>query len=147
MTQENKDLLLRDLCARLPYGVKVNYNEEVCTIDSIGNDSELLLKNTDGEIIPKWEDSLFISIEKCKPYLFPLSSMTEEQKIECFKGTPLEIDKYGDISVKDNSYGGSQYTDLEIYLEVINWLLKNHFDFRGLIPKGLAIDCTNLNIY
>ena len=147
MTQENKDLLLRDLCARLPYGVKVNYNEEVCTIDSIGNDSELLLKNNDGEIIPKWEDSLFISIEKCKPYLFPLSSMTEEQKIECFKGTPLEIDKYGDISVKDNSYGGSQYTDLEIYLEVINWLLKNHFDFRGLIPKGLAIDCTNLNIY
>ena len=147
MTQEDKDLLLRDLCARLPYRVKVNYNEEVCTIDSIGNDSELLLKNNDGEIIPKWEDSLFISIEKCKPYLFPLSSMTEEQKIECFKGTPLEIDKYGDISVKDNSYGGSQYTDLEIYLEVINWLLKNHFDFRGLIPKGLAVDCTNLNIY
>lgn len=147
MSPEDKELLLQDLCTRLPYGVKVNYDEEVCTIDSIGNDSELLLKNNDGEIIPKWEDSLFISIEKCKPYLYPLSSMTEEQKIECFKGTPLEIDKYGDISVKDNSYGGSQYTDLEIYLEVINWLLKNHFDFRGLIPKGLAIDCTNLNIY
>ena len=147
MTQENKELLLQDLCTRLAYRVIVNYNEEVCTIDSIGNDSELLLKNNDGEIVPKWEDSLFISIEKCKPYLFPLSSMTEEQKIECFKGTPLEIDKYGDVAVKDNSYGGSQYTDLEIYLEVINWLLKNHFDFRGLIPKGLAIDCTNLNIY
>ncbi len=83
----------------------------------------------------------------CKPYLFPLLSMTEEQKIECFKGTPLEIDKYGYIEVKDDSHGNSLYTDLEIYLEVIDWLNKNHFDYRGLIPKGLAIDATGLNIY
>ena len=72
--------------------------------------------------------------------------MTEEQKIECFKGTPLEIDKYGDIAVKDDFYGNSQYTDLEIYLEVIDWLNKNHFDYRGLIEKGLAIDATGLGI-
>ena len=82
MNKEDKELLLRDLCARLPYEVKVNYKEEVCTIDSIGDDYELLLKNNAGVILPKWEDSLFISIEKCKPYLFPLLNMTEEQEIE-----------------------------------------------------------------
>ena len=146
MTQENKDLLLRDLCARLPYGVKLWHESYVDlitlhSIDATHCGVEISIDNSNSNA------AFWNSIEQVKPYLFPLSSMTEEQKIECFKGTPLEIDKYGDISVKDNSYGGSQYTDLEIYLEVINWLLKNHFDFRGLIPKGLAIDCTNLNIY
>ena len=139
MTQENKDLLLRDLCARLPYGVKVNYNEEVCTIDSIGNDSELLLKNNDGEIIPKWEDSLFISIEKCKPYLFPLSSMTEEQQKELYSiqgvlTVDFELEEY-------------KMVHLFQFQNVIDWFNKNHFDYRGLIEKGLAIDSTDLNIY
>ena len=146
MTQENKDLLLRDLCARLPYGVKLWHESYVDlitlhSIDATHCGVEISIDSSDSGT-PWWNN-----IEQVKPYLFPLSSMTEEQKFECFKGTPLEIDKYGDIAVKDNSYGGSQYTDLEIYLEVINWLLKNHFDFRGLIPKGLAVDCTNLNIY
>lgn len=141
MTQENKDLLLRDLCARLPYGVKVNYNEEVCTIDSIGNDSELLLKNNDGEIVPKWEDSLFISIEKCKPYLFPLSSMTEEQKRKynsLRNFVPTYHYEYGDI-VED--------TELYDNWESIDYLIANHFDYRGLIEKGLALDAIGLNIY
>jgi hypothetical protein len=92
-------------------------------------------------------DGCDIEYMNIKPYLFPLSSMTEEQKNECFKGTPLEIDKYGGIAVKDNLSGNSHYTDLEIYLEVIDWLNANHFDYRGLIEKGLAIDATGLNIY
>lgn len=75
------------------------------------------------------------------------SSRRDEQKIECFKGTPLEIDKYGNVAVKDDFYGNSQYTDLEIYLEVIDWFNKNHFDYRDLIEKGLAIDAAGLNIY
>ena len=141
MTQNEKDLLVKDLSARLPYGVKVQtfrrHSEEDPTIIGYPYTLDFIMMSI------MFKDN----IEEYKPYLFPLSSMTEEQKNECFKGTPLEIDKYGDIVVKDNLYGGSQYTDLEIYLEVINWLLKNHFDIYGLIPMGLAIDATNKNIY
>ena len=140
MTQEDKDLLLKDLCGRLPYFVKVQIKNEIVVLDSICDDNGYHF-NFIGN------DKEGVTIEQVKPYLFPISSMTEEQKNECFKGTPLEIDKYGDIAVKDDLYGGSQYTDLEIYLKVINWLLKNHFDIYGLIPMGLAIDATNLNIY
>lgn len=154
MTQEDKKLLLKDLSARLTYGVKAyvknwskldrKYYEGVYTVDSIHPSLNNILAYSEKfsvEVIVGYDDYVI------KPYLFPLSSMTEEQKNECFKGTPLEIDKYGDIAVKDNLYGNSQYTDLEIYLEVIDWLLKNHFDIYGLIKKDLAIDCTNLNIY
>ena len=72
--------------------------------------------------------------------------MTEEQK-QFFNNLPIGIDKYGDISTKDDLSGNSLYTDLELYLEVIDWLNANHFDYRGLIEKGLAIDATGLNIY
>ena len=72
---------------------------------------------------------------------FPMSSITDEP------GTPLEINKYGDITIKDDFYGYNQYTDLEIYSAVVNWLNKNHFDYRGLIDKSLALDATGLNIY
>ena len=142
MTQIDKELLLKDLCARLPYKVKVQdtYYKSL-------EPAPIWLLDLNAQCVRLFADEGYQNIEYIKPYLFPLSSMTEEQKNECFKGTPLEIDKYGDIAVKDNSYGGSQYTDLENYLEVINWLLKNHFDYRGLIPMGLAIDATGLNIY
>lgn len=141
MKQEEKELLLKDLCARLPYGVKCKYFD-CCEGDY---DEGTICGFERQEYIQI--DGVCIYIEDVKPYLFPLSSMTEEQKNKCFKGTPLEIDKYGDIAVKDDFFGGCQYTDLEIYLEVINWLLKNHFDIYGLIPMGLAIDATGLNIY
>ena len=133
MTKEDKNLLIHDLCARLPYGVKIHIGktQRIEVFDDI-NLRIGSINNTYADI---------------KPYLFPLSSMTEEQKFECLKGTNLEIDKHGDIVVKDDCYGGSKYTDLEMYLEVIDWLNKNHFDYRSLIPKGLAIDATGLNIY
>ena len=137
MTQNEKNLLLKDLCARLPYGVKVEIYKDEPPYKLKGYDGKDFLSDSGWDYL----------IEQCKPYLFPLSSMTEEQKIECFNGRPLEIDKYGDIAVKDDFYGGSQYTDLGIYLEVIDWLNKTHFDYRGLIEKGLAIDATGLNIY
>lgn len=145
MKQEDKELLLKDLCARLPYGVYGNYLNS----DGSLSDDELLKRVKIGYrdlICANGRDGMVLD-GFLKPYLFPLSSMTEEQKIGCFKGTPLEIDKYGDVAVKDDFYGNSQYTDLEIYLEVIDWLNKNHFDYRDLIKKGLAIDATGLNIY
>ena len=148
MTKE-KELLLQDLSARLPYGVKVKvtpvpseeYNHIFFNAKIVDIDIDYIGVLSDNGLVLQQD------IIKLKPYLFPLSSMTEEQKIECFKGKPLEIDKYGDIAVKDDFYGGCQYTDLEIYLEVIDWLNKNHFDYRGLIPMGLAIDATDKNIY
>lgn len=156
MTQEKKDLLLKDLCARLPYEVALKQTYKVTVIAT--NTEEVLTRTIYLYSINSLDDMTVSGIhndgdqeicflEEIKPYLFPLSSMTEEQKNECFKGTPLEIDKYGDIAAKDNFYGDSQYTNLENYLQVINWLLKNHFDIYGLIPFGLAEDATGLNIY
>ena len=150
MMQEEKELLLKDLCSRLNTNL-------VCSIyrtddQGIGYRDEILHGYCKGDI---WYEFYFgedcgiciDNVSKIKPYLLPISSMTEEQKRECFKGTPLEIDKYGTIAVKDDLYGNSQYTDLEIYLEVIDKLNKNHIDYRGLIPMGLAIDATDKNIY
>ena len=138
MTQEDKALLLKDLCARLPYNVicqvefKENgkYNSKVMLLSGIFTD-EAYFTTKGGSIYSN----------EYKPYLFPLSSMTKEQKTECFKGTSLELSKYNEI------YGYSEYTDLECYLKVIDWLNKNHFDYRGLIKMGLAIDATGLYIY
>ena len=124
MTQENKDLLFKDLCARLPYGVKASYygaEEECETWD------EIECVTLDGYVdIGQYS----LPIERIKPYLFPLSSMTKEQENE-----------YQYITERwmyDPSYSISDSTD---------WLNKNHFDYRGLIEKGLAIDATGLNIY
>ena len=69
-----------------------------------------------------------------KPYLFPLSSMTEEQKVI-----------YGDLCYSIiQSLAKNMQSELN---ELINWLNAHHFDYRGLIEKGLAIDATNLNVY
>ena len=135
MIQEDKELLLKDICSRLPYGIKASYygaEEECETWDKIDD------VTLDGYVdIGQYR----LPIERIKPYLFPLSTMTKEQKTECLKGTSLEISKYDEI------YGYSEYTDLECYLKVIDWLNAHHFDFRGLIENGLAIDATGLNIY
>lgn len=124
MTQEDKELLYKDLCARLPYGVKINEN--------IQGDSTLigLVKErafTTCEVEGCHND---FPIECIKPYLFPLSSVTDEQKEEY----QYIIERW----MYDSSYSISDITD---------WLNKNHFDYRGLIEKGLAIDATGLNIY
>ena len=135
MIKLDKELLLKDISARLQYGIKASYygtEEERETWDEI-----------EGVTLDGYVDigQYSLPIERIKPYLFPLSSMTNEQKTECFKGTSLELSKYGYI------YGYSEYTDLECYLKVIDWLNAHHFDFRGLIENKLAIDATGLNIY
>lgn len=114
MTQEEKQLLLVDLSARLPYGVKV--------ITSVGGE----IRN-DKEQLNFAQLSLFESgYEEVKPYLFPMSSMTEEQKTDLTKFVANGI-----------------YNENIVY----DWFNKNHFDYRGLIEKGLAKDATGLNIY
>ena len=148
MKQEDKDLLLKDLCARLPYSVKIlvqswderemEYTDRVDTLYSVNGDDYINTTNEDYDFC----------VEDIKPYLFPISSMTEEQKIECFKGTDIELDEYNEIwSTFPISNSDIVLTNLDDWLKVINWLNKNHFDYRGLIKKSLALDATNLDIY
>ena len=148
MKQEDKELLLRDLCARLPYGVKCSFGVDDAVYEITGINptccgaSEIQATHIKSSINGDFR------LNSCKPYLFPLSSMTEEQKIECFKGTDIELDEHNEIwSTFPISNSDIVLTNLNNWLKVINWLNKNHFDYRGLIEKGLAIDATNKNIY
>ena len=121
----NKEKLIRDLCARLPYGVKVLYDNKVFSIDYVSSIHEEIKLDT--------RDNYTINVSDVKPYLFPLSSMTEEQKMFL---------KQQNWCIAISTSG-----TVETTVEGIDWLNKNHFDFRGLIEESLALDATNLGIY
>ena len=123
MTQENKELLLKDLCCRLPYEVKISVNNKIEVLEGLG-----ILDN-----VAEYGSFLSCDIEEVKPYLFPMSSMTEEQKFE--------------IRSYLNSIEGKMIGMQGRAIYLIDWLNKHHFDHRGLIPMGLANDATGLNIY
>lgn len=134
MTQEDKDLLLKDICARIPYGVKCSFGVddaiyEVCGVNpTCCGASEIQATHIESGINGDFK------LNSCKPYLFPLSSMNEEQiqELESLMEVTT-IPKWGKFLSPTPKY--------------YDWLNKNHFDYRGLIPMGLAIDATNLNIY
>jgi hypothetical protein len=132
MKQEDKELLLKDLCARSPYGVKIFVNDNVKILEGV----HMLDKVA-------WYDGWCASdIEEVKPYLFPLSSMTDEQIMQ----SPASI-SIGDL---ENLRYINKLVELEYgtdVVDLIDWFNKNHFDYRGLIPMGLANDATGLNIY
>jgi hypothetical protein len=135
MKQEDKDLLLKDICSRLPYGVKVqhqhqDYLNEVQTIEKISKKY--------GEIET---ESILGFVDDFKPYLFPLSSMTEEIMNEIYTNTGVY-----DINI-DSSVHIEVGTTFEALTKISDILNKYHIDYKGLIPKDLAIDATNLNIY
>ena len=157
MTQEQKQLLLKDLCARLPYKPIVQIDDcGIWNLRGIDHDDSAELRDRvivwHGENYPSSKNSF--PIINCKPYLFPLSSMTEEQSIELFKlfGISL-VDSIGADYIKINECTGITFFldkgfDIETHLDkLIDWLNKNHFDYRGLIPMGMAIDATYKNIY
>lgn len=143
MSQEDKMLLIKDLSARLPYAVTVehtsgfrgtlhditvhhmydendNVYDAICYTDFFGD-----------------EDNIYI--EYFKPYLFPLSSMTEEQRKEynsiIYKEIELHADRYYDV------------IEVISFEELQDFYHNYHIDYRGLIDKGLALDATGLNIY
>lgn len=137
MTHEEKELLLKDLCARLPYGVKISIpdlwtdDRDIEILDEIfKGDDGLYRVNSKGQLI-----------KYIKPYLFPMSSMTEEQKKE-YNGRkhliPVCHYEYGDVVEEYELFDSP---------ESFEYLIENHFDYRGLIEKGLAIDATGINIY
>ena len=125
MTQEDKQLLFQDLCARLPYKIKASFIDEY----DEGNDSyNSFVEAVDLDGFVTNFDGTQYPIEQVRPYLFPLSSLTVKQKVELYNLRILIEDGFQDTLCEIDFYN------------------KNHFDYRGLIPKDLAIDATNLNI-
>ena len=137
MTQEDKELLLKDICARLPYGVKVQ--------DELGRTNKLVIGNADLVRLYYNDFSIYGENALSLPFLRPLSSMTDEElhEVQEILGKDVEICN-GFIDIVDSSRKIFSFLELQAVFE---WLLKNHFDYRGLIDKGLAIDATELNIY
>lgn len=129
MTEEQKELLLKDLCGRLPYGVKIqtDYTD---------------IKILEGIQFPNYigiSDGYYsLDDVECKPYLFPMSSMTEEQRKEydsiIYHNIELHADRYYEV------------IDVDSFELLQDFYHKNHLDYRGLIEKSLALDATNLGI-
>lgn len=109
MTQEDKTLLLKDLCGRLPYGVKLDNGLKLRSIDVLTK--IVSCSGSDRRV------------DYVKPYLRSMSSMTEEEKKEL--NSILEFQYYSDDSCM---------------CESTDWLNAHHFDYRGLIEKGLALE-------
>ena len=139
MTQEDKDLLLKDLCARLPYGVKINESTQG-DFTVIGLTTERVFTTCETEGCHN-----DFPIDCIKPYLFPLSSMTDKDLVEFLqiKGMNLNTDELKTFRRRETAI----VSTLPSYLRHIDWLNAHHFDFRGLIEKGLAIDATGKSIY
>ena len=140
MTQEEKDLLVKDLCARLPYGV-------VCQVDDGAaglNDGKLVEIDISKELVRFDADYYWDAyIDDIKPYLFPMSNMTKEQE-----------DEWDDLYIKPLCERLNPHTRKEDLMlrakagyAATFWLMENHFDYLGLIPMGLAKDATGLKIY
>lgn len=144
MKQEDKELLLKDLCARLPYGVKIN--------ESIQGDFTVIGLTTERVFTTCETEGCHndFPIECIKPYLFPLSSMSNEQREELNKKFNVQLLGNTIYSIHYHSSGywdNDLELDLQDWLWFINWCYKNHFDINNLIEKGLAINATGLNVY
>ena len=131
MTQSNKDLLLKDLCARLPYGVKVNIkHEEYGNLIGIvyavyPDENRIIVDELSKAIATQNVRCGGFLLDECeiKPYIRPMSSMTEEELAEWQFELDMDIDGYCIPSYP-----------------ALDWLNAHHFDYRGLIKKGLALE-------
>jgi hypothetical protein len=153
-------LLIKDLSARLPYAVTVEHTSGFrgtlhdIAIHHMYDDNDNIYDAICYTDFFGDEDSIYI--EYFKPYLFPLSSMTEEQKKEYYSLADDVTIKPGQgsyfgIKIHCIKLGISDNPHEEVWdwidLDAIDWLNAYHFDYRGLIEKGLALDATGLNIY
>ena len=149
MTQEDKYFLIKDLCSRLPYGVVI---EHVSGIR--GTLHDLFVSwyyNKDDEMYKHESNTMFFGdvacdITKFKPYLVPLSSMTEEQKEELHKLWDSNMSAAMDCAIIGDELRSGLH-QLTAAKKVNEWCYENHFDINGLIPMNLALDATGLNIY
>lgn len=137
-TKEDTMLLYKDLCGRTTYGTKIRWGQEsIFTFD----ENHCGIGLIDIETSPKIILSGSYYGDDIKPYLFPLSSMTEEQKEEY----TFIVDYISSDDSETLAEGEFIYVDL--ITELMHFYNKYHLDYRGLIPKGLALDATGLNIY
>ena len=123
MTQEDKELLIKDLCARLPYKPKVHIEHDVFYDEIDPYDTEL---------------NLVVLSNRCtgmeiKPYLRPMSSMTDEEE-----------GRYNLCQAMAHSISEEHWTandgNVWKYSDAIDYLNEHHFDYRSLIEKGLALE-------
>ena len=156
MTQEDKKLLLKDLCARLPYGVKVKVlNEDILRYDYSSEEGGFIkgIENiNDGLfVIECKKDGYVLSYDEFKPYLLPLSSITEMLEELNTIGFFKYCDTIANVSHLESKNGISEeiytYIDIESIYGLMNFFNSHHIDYRGLIEKGLAIDATGLDVY
>jgi hypothetical protein len=141
MTQEEKDLLLKDLCSRLPYKPIVQIdNCGIWNLRGVDHDNSAELRDRvivwHGETYPSSKNSF--PITDCKPYLFPVSNINDNEELR------KEFDGLIELELKaiSDEITPEQATEFEV-----DFYNKHHLDWRGLIPMGLAIDATGLNIY
>ena len=119
MTQEDRKRLLKYLGVRLSYGAEDKDLGNDCNISIVGGDIDLFSHQ-------------FITI---KPYLRPMSSMTEEEKVEYYNTMDKETQRN-----YPNSCDFSESVYYSNTIKTFDWLNAHHFDYRGLIPKGLALE-------
>lgn len=164
MKKEEKDLLLKDICGRLPYGVKAVLKRTNChnSTKHKVNEKDIYSFRTGKPLEEDYgqHDYYKVIVTDIKPYLFPLSNITEEQKKDLLltvvgkEGLKLfSVTKDGIVSndKSEQSLYNFSFNNVEFSNETteayIDWLNKNHFDYRGLIEKSLALDASGLNIY
>ena len=132
LNTEDKELLLKDLCARLPYGLLVktpdHFNPQV--INGINNELEVTVQNN------LCYSLLFVA----KSYLRPMASMTEEERdeVEEISHGWFYINEDGEIFPVGGLTDSGEFEDA--ILPTFEYFLKNHIDYRGLISKGLALE-------
>lgn len=130
MTQEDKQLLLKDLCARLPYGVICRYETVIPLLGEVLNYGPLQEIRRKGEYFTV--NGADCSYEDIKPYLRPMSSMTDEEK--------ENLQSLHDI-ISDENYGdGYSPSAWGAITEWEDYCNSRHLDYRGLIDKGLALE-------
>lgn len=117
MKQEEKQLLLQDICSRLPYGLKLRYVEDLV----VTKESHVITLNN------IYLEHILNGDADIKPYLRPMSSMTVEERL-IYEQRLHDVGRSIDV------------IDADDVVPHIDWLLAHHFDFRGLIPMGLALE-------
>lgn len=142
MTQEDKNLFLRDLCSRLPYGIFA----QVLYKDGEGWKTEernVLGVYADGQV---YVDCVYTNIDNIKPYLRSLSSMTNEEFDKLKEYSELKYDQLDLASFQNGAYKCLDFylneVPSDVVIRVFDWLNKYHFDYRGLIQRGLALKAT-----
>lgn len=138
MTQEEKSLLLKDLCARLPYGVKVKYAIPtlLVSVRKDRNEIKVITEGTYGEHV--------YNIEDIKPYLRPMSSMTDEElkEFKRLKQMSVTVVMPNGVSLLKPTYIVDLEDDGDGLNHLYDWLNAYHFDYRRLIEKGLALEAS-----